>query len=182
MSFSVARSCRTFSIVFFWQMLLFALLKSAVNFLYFLISLFKWELSSESWRAFCLNLYSIPRQTCALIEKTFKRNFWDLHVMFFIESFIQTPLSYFSHSLESWLYKVTSLNWSRRISADPLSPLETILWRTLSVSEGYWSPLVPVIIFKIFSLSLVLMIDSTVLILSSSDSGLELVLFHLVVS
>ena len=124
MSFSVARSSRTFSIVFFWPMLLFALLKSAMNFLYFLISLFILELSSESWKAFCLNLYSIPKESCALFEKTSKRNSWDLHVMFLIESFIQTPLSYFSHSLESWLYKVSSLNWSRRISADPLSPLK----------------------------------------------------------
>ena len=36
-----------------------------------------------------------------VIEKTFKRKSWDLHVMFLIESFIQTPLSYFNHFFES---------------------------------------------------------------------------------
>ena len=50
------------------------------------------------------------------------------------------------------------------------------------VSFSIKSSTVSVIIFKTFSLSFVLMMDSTVAFLSSSESGLEFLLFHLVVS
>ena len=130
-SSAVAKSFSMWSEILLWVTAFLVLSKDRAYFLYLLASLLNLSSLSESSRANCLSLNSWPSAMRATSGKTSRRNFCDLHVILEIESFTQTPLSYLSHSFESWLYRVSSLNLFRSSSAQPLSPLWEYSYKTL---------------------------------------------------